>query len=123
MEKLLFVYNANSGRLNGLLDSLHKTLKPATYSCKLCSLTHGPLSERQAWKKFRENLEMDTEFYHRDEFEKAFASKFGNRFEYPVILVQTSQGLEMLLNRDELEEVGSLNELCQEIQERIKPGS
>lgn len=119
MEKLIFVYNADSGKLKGLLGAVQKTFKPSDYSCKLCALTYGPLSEKKAWKNFRENLDMETEFFHKDEFEKAFASKFGYRYEYPIILLQTGKGLEIFMSREDLEETNSLKELIFEIEERL----
>lgn len=82
--KLVFVYNANAGKLNAAFDMAHKLLSPATYSCSLCSLTHGVFSEKQAWKKFRESSSLEIEFLHKDEFEKQ-----GNEATtYPVILLR-----------------------------------
>ena len=31
--KLIFVYNAESGKLNTLFDIAHKVIKPETYKC------------------------------------------------------------------------------------------
>lgn len=67
MPQLVFVYNANAGRLNALLDLAHKTLAPATYACSLCAITYG-VRMRPAWKSFVESLPGGAEFYHRDEF-------------------------------------------------------
>ncbi|NJM95354.1 MAG: GTPase, partial [Acaryochloridaceae cyanobacterium CSU_5_19] len=40
MDRLIFVYNANSGGINTALDIAHKLLSPSTYRCNLCRLTH-----------------------------------------------------------------------------------
>ncbi len=56
--KLIFVYNANAGKLSAALDIAHKIISPSTYQCNLCSLTHGTFTERDVWKKFSE--ESDT---------------------------------------------------------------
>lgn len=77
MKKLIFVYNADSGKLNALLDSLHKVVSPSTYSCKICELTHSTVGERKVWKEFREELDVEADFLHKDEFLKLYASKFG----------------------------------------------
>ena len=37
------IYNADGGLVNGALDLLHKTFSPATYACRLCDVTYGPL--------------------------------------------------------------------------------
>ncbi|MBC6698730.1 hypothetical protein [Hymenobacter sp. BT190] len=67
MKELLFVYNANGGPLNGLLDTLHKTLSPGTYDCALCALTYGAFTMRPEWREFLQNLPIQPTFLHRDE--------------------------------------------------------
>jgi len=54
-RKLIFVYNANSGKLNSLLGSAHKLFSPKTYSCNLCALTHYLFHENTQWELFRES--------------------------------------------------------------------
>ena len=83
--KYLFVYNANSGKLNGLLHTAHKIISPSTYQCSLCALTFGNFSESQQWKTFREELDQELVFLHKNEFEKTYSQKF----EYPVVLRET----------------------------------
>ncbi len=121
MEKLIFVYNAESGKRNALMDSFHKAIKPSTYNCKLCSLTHGFFEEKRSWKKFRKNLDLETEFLHKDEFQKLYASKFGYKFEFPLILMQGNKGLEIFVSKDEFSEIESLQELIVLIEDRLKP--
>lgn len=120
MEKLVFVYNADSGRLKALMDSFQKAIKPSSYSCKLCELTYGTLGEKSAWKKFREELPIEADFLHKDEFQKQFASKFGHKFEFPIILVQTANGLEVLISNFELSEINSLEILMDKIRAGMK---
>ncbi|MCH4824027.1 GTPase [Gramella lutea] len=120
MEKLIFIYNADSGKLNALMDSLHKAVNPSSYSCKLCELTYGALDEKKAWKDFRKDLEVETSFLHKDEFLKAYASKFGHKFEFPVILAQTNKGLEVFVSKTEFEEINNLNVLIDKIKNRLK---
>jgi len=120
LEKLIFVYNANSGTLNALMDSLHKVVNPSTYSCKLCELTYGSLEEKRRWKEFRENLEVETEFLHKDEFQKIYASKFGHKFEFPIILAQTNKGLEVFLTKEEFSEINNLEVFMGKIESRMK---
>ncbi|WP_026933595.1 hypothetical protein [Christiangramia echinicola] len=120
MKKLIFVYNADSGKLNALMDSLHKVVNPSSYSCKLCELTYGAIEEKKVWKNFRENLDVDTEFLHRNEFQKLYASKFGYKFEFPLILAQTDKGLEVFLSKNEFSEIYYLEELIDIIQTRME---
>lgn len=101
-EKLLFIYNANAGKGNTLLDVAHKILSPKTYNCNLCDITFGVFTENKIWKKFREESSVEMVFLHKDEFAKAYASKFKHKFTFPIILVETSNGLEVLLGTEEL---------------------
>jgi len=64
---LLFVYNADSGLFNAMADTAHKLLSPDTYSCNLCKVTYGFLTERRAWRAFIESLDVPCTFLHRDE--------------------------------------------------------
>ena len=63
--KLLMVYNAEAGFMNGVMDSMHKLFSPATYQCRLCELTHGTFGMHQEWKAFIEQLNIPFEFFHR----------------------------------------------------------
>lgn len=70
--KLVFVYNADAGPLNGLKDLLHKTFSPDTYECALCANTYQLSGMRPEWKQAVANLPLPTEFLHRDEFRRAY---------------------------------------------------
>ncbi|NTU58341.1 MAG: GTPase [Chlorobiaceae bacterium] len=111
---LIFVYNADSGPVSGLLDLGHKILSPSTYQCSLCSLTHGPFTEKEAWKEFRQSVGMPMEFLHRDEFE----SKYDLKFEYPVILKKNSN-IEILLTKGEIDTIADLDELILAVKKEI----
>ncbi len=115
--KLIFVYNANSGKLNTLFDIAHKLLSPETYQCDLCSLTHEALSEKKAWKEFRERTGLEMEFLHKDEFEKLHEKSFG----YPVIFKQPGKQantIDVFLTADEISQVKSVDELIALIEQQ-----
>ncbi len=101
-EKLIFIYNADSGLRNVLLDGAHKIFSPATYDCSLCALTFGAFAENKAWKKFRKETDLDMEFLHKNEFQKAYASKFGHKFSFPIVLVSSASDFEVLVSTEEL---------------------
>jgi hypothetical protein len=67
-QRLVFVYNADGGRLAGLKDMFHKILSPATYPCSLCTITYGATSMRPEWRDFVITLPVPVDFLHRDEF-------------------------------------------------------
>lgn len=45
-KQLIFVYNADGGTFNAIMDSAHKLFAPSTYQCSLCAITHGMLTMR-----------------------------------------------------------------------------
>lgn len=105
LEELIFVYNADSGLKNALLDGAHKVISPATYDCSLCQLTHGAFRERKVWKDFRQKSDLSMQFLHKDDFQKAYASKFGYKFTFPLVLGSTQSGLQVVVSTKELNQL------------------
>ncbi|GAB5475845.1 MAG: hypothetical protein Mars2KO_39440 [Maribacter sp.] len=118
-EKLIFVYNADSGLGNMLLDGAHKILQPSTYACSLCSLTFGAFTEKATWKRFREAHPVEMVFLHKDEFNKQYASKFGHKFSFPIVLAETRSGLEVGVTTEELNALEKTENLMDLITKRI----
>ncbi|UII80706.1 GTPase [Flagellimonas sp. CMM7] len=118
LPKLLFIYNANSGARNAILDSMHKVLSPATYDCNLCDITFGVVSENKTWKKFRQANKQEMIFLHKDEFAKKYASKFGHKFTFPIILVEGEHGLEIVISTEELNQLKAAHALVRLVKER-----
>lgn len=118
LQKLIFVYNANSGVRNAILDSMHKVLSPSTYNCNLCDITFGLVGEKANWKAFRESYPIDMEFLHKDEYEKVYASKFGLKLDYPIVLGAVSGDLEIVIGTKEMNELSSAEALIDLIKER-----
>ncbi len=115
MTKLLFIYNADSGKLNAVFDSIHKILSPKTYRCSLCELTHGVFSENRTWKNFRDESAIAMEFLHRDEFQKKYASKFGSKYTFPLVLLVNKDELEVFVSTEELSRLKNADELIKRI--------
>lgn len=114
--KLLFVYNANSGKLNALLDAGHKLLRPSTYRCSLCALTHNTFSENKIWKTFRTESKLTMEFYHKDEFE----TKFPNvKVLYPTVLKLKDKQLSTVLSTDILNDIETVETLIEQLKKSI----
>jgi hypothetical protein len=116
--KLIFVYNAESGKLNALFDIAHKIIKPETYQCSLCALTHDALSEKKAWSDFKARTKLELEFLHKDEFEKQYAQTC----DYPVILepsgpAGTAIGFRTVIGSGELSRLKNVEELIKRIEE------
>lgn len=119
IKKLVFVYNANAGIKNGLLDIAHKIINPGTYECRLCELTFGTFTEKSRWKKFRQDHKIEMEFLHKDEFLKTYASKFMPAYTFPIILELTAHDLDIFMGTIDLNTIKETQELIDAIQKRL----
>jgi hypothetical protein len=115
MKKIIFVYNAKSGKVNALLDVAHKLISPKTYQCKLCAITHDTFSENALWREFRKDFSLPLEFLHSDEFEVNYKA---NGIKYPVILLEDDQKIKEWIPKSEIEKIESSEELIQLIQSK-----
>lgn len=114
--KVIFVYNANSGKLNALFDAGHKLLRPSTYPCSLCALTYDTFSENAIWKTFREERRLDMEFYHKDEFENTFPNV---QIPYPSILKLENKMLTTVINNEVLNEIIDIEDLITRLKSNL----
>ena len=119
IQKIIFIYNANSGMRNAVMDTVHKVLSPDTYDCNLCSITFGMFTENVNWKEFRTNAGVDMDFLHKDEFEKEYASKYGHKFTYPIVLAATAGELEVMIGTEELNALEDVNSLISLVESRL----
>lgn len=117
-KEFLFVYNANSGARNAVLDSMHKVFSPSTYQCNLCDITFGLVSENKEWKRFREESDLQMDFLHKDEFTQSMGDRFANTYNLPIVLVKENGELRVLVETEELNQLQSANDLIGLIQER-----
>lgn len=118
-QRLVFVYNADSGLFNTVTGIAHKILSPLTYACQLCSLTHGYFRVRREWEAFLEDLDIECRFLHRDEFQ----TKYGKgRIDPPAIYVEQNGALDPWANRKDIEACPNLDALKTLIRSRLDPG-
>ena len=109
---LIFVYNANSGRVNALLDAGHKLFSPSTYPCSLCALTYDTFTENTLWKAFRQDNKTEMTFYHKDEFERAYPNL---KITYPAVLKHEDEQLSIMINQQELENFSTVESLIERL--------
>ena len=117
--KLIFIYNANSGIRNAILDGAHKILSPATYNCNLCDITFGAFTENKVWKNFRESSGLPMEFLHKDEFNEQYPTEEEESFGFPVILTGNATELNILVPTHELNTLKDAGELINLLKERL----
>ena len=114
--ELIFVYNANSGIFNAILDSLHKTFSPKTYNCNLCAITYTSVSMKKRWKEFIGKIDSPVLFLHRDELEKAYGI---TDVQLPVLLTTRGDDVDVLIHADRLNEIKHLDELIEQVKQKI----
>ena len=122
LQKLVFVYNADSGKRNAVLDTMHKILSPSTYNCNLCDITFGLFGEKKDWQGFRNRFPIEMDFLHRDEFNNAYASKFGSKYTFPIVLGANSGEFEVVVATEELNQLQDAAELMAMIEKRAVTG-
>jgi len=106
--QLLFVYNADSGAFNKLADMAHKIFSPDTYSCALCSITHGIFQEKEQWRTFVASLPLACRFVHRDEFLLQHPEFQG---QLPAIFQASADTLRVCLSADQLKSCHDIQDL------------
>ena len=105
---LIFVYNADSGVLNGLKDLWIKTVTPEQYDCQLCAVTYGFGGMKREWRGFVHGLGRGVKFLHRDEL----AQQFGLiGVELPAAWVQDGGELKPWISAGEMRSCRNLDEL------------
>ncbi len=120
-NKVVFVYNANSGVKNIILDSVHKLVSPQTYKCNLCAITHGLFSAKKEWKSFVDEHKDQLVFLHKDEFENLYKSKFHQyKLSYPIVLLMQQDFTEILITPQELNKLKTLPQLINLLTKRLK---
>lgn len=102
------IYNADGGLVNGALDLLHKTFSPATYACRLCEVTYGPLGMKRDWRATVEALSLPVTFLHRDEW---LAERPDSAIPLPAILLDQAGTLSVLVSADDFAGIRSLDAL------------
>ncbi|WP_296317196.1 GTPase [Winogradskyella sp. UBA3174] len=110
--KLIFIYNANSGRLNALLHAGHKLFSPSTYPCSLCALTYDTVRENSTWKSFRKETNLELGFYHKDEFETKFPKV---NMTYPAVLKLENSQLTVIINDEILNAITTVDALIEKL--------
>lgn len=114
--KLIFVYNAEAGLVQGLLDSIHKTLSPATYACDLCAITYGLTSMRPEWRDWLKRSGIEATFHHRKDFHEAWPAV---DVALPCILSHAGPTPELLVSADDMKDLKTVGELIAFLEARM----
>ena len=107
-KKLVFVYNADSDVISIVKDFWKKMLRPSSYECNLCAQTFSLFGMKKDWKKFINNLDIEAEFLHKDEFEEKYEISDAL---FPSVYLKNGSTLDLLIDQEEMNRVKSLGEM------------
>ncbi len=116
-DKLVFIYNADSGLVNTVKDFWHKALRPSTYQCNLCQTTFGVFGAKREWKTFINDLGIDSEFLHKDEFLEKYDVKDAK---YPSAYILKNENLSIFITQEEMNKVATLTEMEEIVSSKLK---
>ena len=116
-DALIFVYNANAGLVAGLMDSVHKTLSPATYPCSLCAATYGALSMRPEWRRWLKAQRWQAVFHHRPDFRAAYPAFADTPL--PAIFRRDAGAVALLIPAEEMDALTEIPALIAAIEARL----
>ena len=116
-QKLIFVYNADSGKWNGYMDMAHKIFSPSTYPCSLCDLTYGIFKIEPAWEAFIQHSPVPFEFLHKDEFMAQYPHLKNTPL--PIVLKQSENVVSELISQQELDSFKTIAALQNVILEKL----
>ncbi|MFQ5493528.1 MAG: hypothetical protein ACE5DX_05210 [Candidatus Dojkabacteria bacterium] len=114
--EIIFVYNADSGVVNGAIDYAHKIISPSTYQCSLCALSYGNLGMKRKWRRFVKDLPYKVTLLHKDEYAERFSD---HKIDYPAMLLLDLQSktLEVLISSGKMDKQKNLEELMKLVKE------
>lgn len=93
VKKLVFVYNANSGVLDAIVDSARKLLR--INGCALCAVTHGIVGEKSEWRACDRALGAPIDYLHLDEIPAQLQPHVNGRA--PCVVAVPEEGEPILL--------------------------
>src|SRR5271166_2113589 len=96
IDRLSFIFDANSGLGAAILDSVRKVIR--LNGCDLCTITHGITREKKEMSTCRESLGVPVDYVHRDEMDGAMIEATGNRL--PAVVAHSGSSTWLLLDRD-----------------------
>ena len=112
IDRLIFIYNADGGIAQGVLDTLHKTLSPTTYPCSLCAITHGVLRINPKWRYWLKQLDVPVFFQHKDDTPYRDVA-------LPVVLAERNGEAHALLDAAQLNALGNVDALIAALEARL----
>ena len=111
---IYFIYNANGsffGEINYFIKKLSGRDK-----CKLCDLSHNLIFQKKSWDDFLKELELPYRVLHINELPDSIKQL---NLTYPSILLEKNDSFEVLISRNDFEQIDNLSQLKQSLEAKI----
>ena len=89
INELIMIYDAPSGKLAAVSDSLKKIFGRG---CSLCAMTHGLVSKRKEWQEFEEGVGVPISYLHDDEIDELKQRLGKTNLQLPAVLAELVDG-------------------------------
>ncbi len=99
ITELIGVYDADSTLLGEI--SYWVGARLGITHCSLCELTHGLFTQKSEWRQCAESLTIPFRLFHRDDAPDDVIVALAG--EFPAVLQRTTEGLKIILTKEELE--------------------
>ena len=109
--KLLFVYNSTLNPVSLVKDFISEIMPQQQANCVLCDITHSLVFKKRAWKTYIASLDIATEFYLKDEFEKKFTVQPLPDFPCAFMLHEQTGEIAQIIKASEINELKNIDEL------------
>ncbi len=117
MNKLIFVYNADSSFLAVANDFVRKLVAPNSQECNLCKITYGVTGKKEEWSEYLATIPMEKVFLHKDEFRRKYPDEAPT--ELPAIFVENTGVLSSFISAHEMNKASNIDELVNAINQKL----
>lgn len=118
METLIFIYNAETGMSNMLVDVGRRIFTPDKYPCALCMVTYGALGKKKEWKEFIETLDYEVKFLHKDELPDFLAKE---NIDFPALIKTIAKNkYDILIDASEFDKIKDLETLKKVVSKKLQ---
>ena len=113
--ELIFIYNAESGVVNELIDFAHKIVSPDTYDCNLYAISYGAFFMEKKWLTYIETLPFKSTFTYKDKF---FKNEYSDT-KFPSVFMRSNEKLDEIISATEINEIKNLDQLIDLLNQKL----
>ena len=113
--ELIFIYNAESGVVNELIDFAYKIVSPDKNNCNLYAISYGAFFMEKKWLTYIETLPFKSTFTYKDKF---FKNEYSD-IEFPSVFMRSNEKLDEIISATEINEIKNLDQLIDLLNQKL----